>query len=105
MPLRSLTDLDHALRKDPAYETALQELTPYEEIARQLISSRVEHGLLQTELARRSGVSRGAIARLERGEHEPQLATLRRIARALDADLVVKFVFRSRTRRTHPAPL
>jgi DNA-binding XRE family transcriptional regulator len=98
MPLQSLSDLDHELREDQAYETALQELTPSEAIARQLISSRLENGLSQTELARRSGVSQRAIARLERGEHEPRLGTVRRIARALDADLVVEIVFGSRKR-------
>src|SRR6266511_707790 len=80
MPTRRLTDLDRELRKDPEYEAALQELAPYEEIARQLIAFRIENGLSQAELARRCGVSQPAIARLERGEHEPRLATLRRVA-------------------------
>src|SRR6266542_2182173 len=82
MPTRPLTDLDRELRNDPEYEAALEELAPYEEIARQLIAFRTEHGLSQAELARRCGVSQPAIARLERGEHEPRLATLRRVAPA-----------------------
>ena len=90
---------------DPEYDAALQELAPYEEIARQLIAFRVEHGLSQAELARRCGVSQPAIARLERGEHEPRLATLRRVAHALDADLVLDFAFRGRKRRKHLATL
>ena len=105
MPTRRLTDLDRELRKDPEYEAALRELAPYEEIARQLIAFRIEHGLSQAELARRCGVSQPAIARLERGEHEPRLATLRRIAHALDADLVLDFSFRGRKRRKHLATL
>jgi transcriptional regulator with XRE-family HTH domain len=105
MPTRRLQDLDSELRKDPEYETALQELRPYEEIARQLVAFRVEHELSQAELARRCGVSQPAIARLERGEHEPRLATLRRVAHALDADLVLDFAFRSRKRRKHLATL
>jgi transcriptional regulator with XRE-family HTH domain len=105
MPTRRLTDLDRELRKDPEYEAALQELAPYEEIARQLIAFRIEHGLSQAELARRCGVSQPAIARLERGEHEPRLATLRRVAHALDADLVLDFAFRGRNRRSHLATL
>jgi transcriptional regulator with XRE-family HTH domain len=105
MPTRPLRDLDRELRRDPEYEGALQELAPYEEIARQLIAFRIEHGLSQAELARRCGVSQPAIARLERGEHEPRLATLRRIAHALDADLVLDFSFRNRKRRKHLATL
>ena len=105
MPTRPVTDLDGELRKDPEYEAALQELAPYEQIARQLIAFRVEHGLSQAELARRCGVSQPAIARLERGEHEPRLATLRRVAHALDADLVLDFAFRADKRRKHLATL
>jgi transcriptional regulator with XRE-family HTH domain len=105
MPTRPLADLDRELRKDPEHETALQELAPYEEIARQLVAFRMEHGLSQAELARRCGVSQPAIARLERGEHEPRLATLRRVAHALEADLVLEFAFRTRKRRKHLATL
>jgi transcriptional regulator with XRE-family HTH domain len=105
MPTRPLTDVDRELRDDPVYEAALQELSPYEEIARQLIAFRIERGLSQAELARRCGVSQPAIARLERGEHEPRLATLRRVAHALDADLVLDFAFRAGKRRKHLATL
>lgn len=42
MSSRPLTDLDREFRKDPEYEAALKELTPYEEIARQLIAIRID---------------------------------------------------------------
>lgn len=105
MSTRPVTDLDRELQKDPEYEAALQELAPYEQIARHFIAFRIEHGLSQAELARRCGVSQPAIARLERGEHEPRLATLRRVAHALDAELVLDFAFRSGKRRKHLATL
>lgn len=105
MATKTLKALDRELRKDPEYEAALEELSPYEAIARQLIAFRIEHGLSQTELARRCGVSQPAIARLERGEHEPRLATLRRVAHALDADLVLDFSFEDGRRREHLATL
>ena len=105
MPTRPVTDLDGELRKDPEYEAALQELAPWEEIARQLMAFRIEQGLSQAELAWRCGVSQPPIARLERGEHEPRLATLRRVAHALDADLVLDFAFRADKRRKHLATL
>ncbi len=105
MPTRPLTDLERELRQDPEYEAALQKLAPFEEIARQLIAFRLEHGLSQAELGRRCGVSQPAIARLERGEHEPRLATLRRVAHALDADLILDFSFRTRKRRKRLATL
>ena len=99
MPAKRIANIARELATDPEYEAALAELEPYEEIARQLVSFRIEHGLSQAELARRCGVSQPAIARLERGEHEPRLATLRRVAHALDADLVLDLSFRSGNRR------
>src|SRR5712691_12304722 len=103
MPTRGLTDVDRELRKDPDYEAALEELEPYEQIARQLIAFRTENGLSQAELARSCGISQTAIARLERGEHEPRLATLRRVAHALDADLVLDIRYQKGGRREHLA--
>ena len=105
MPTRRLTDLDRELGRDPEYREALEELDPYEQIARQLVAFRIEHGLSQAELGRRCGVSQPAIARLESGEHEPRLATLRRIAHALNAELVLDFSFHAGKRRQHLATL
>jgi transcriptional regulator with XRE-family HTH domain len=53
--------------------------------------SRMAAGITQTELAQRTGMSQPAIARLEAGGTEPTIATLRRIANALDIELVVEF--------------
>lgn len=100
MPTRSLTDVDRELGQDTLYEAALQELSPYDKIARQVIAFRIERRLSQAELARSCGVSQSAIARLERGEHDPRLATLRRVAHALGADLVIDFAFRTGSRET-----
>ena len=105
MPTRPLKDLERKLREDPEYVAALDDRAPYEEIARRLIAFRIEHGLSQTELGRRCGVSQPAIARLESAEHEPRLETLRRVAHALDASLVLDFAFANGRRREHLATL
>lgn len=52
-------------------------------VAMRVISYRIDHGLSQTGLARMLGMHQPAIARLEAGDHEPSLATLSRLARAL----------------------
>lgn len=58
-------------------------------IADQLGARRRELGLSQLELARLTGTTQSAIARLESGQRPPRIDTLLRIADALDADLVV----------------
>lgn len=48
-------------------------------------------GLSQAELARRTGTSQPAVARLERGQVSPTVVVLDRIARAVGAELVIDF--------------
>ena len=83
--------MDDAAARDSEYKAALERLLPYERIARLVIGLRMEMGLSQEELARRVGTSASAIARLESGHHRPSVETLRRVARALDRDLVIGF--------------
>lgn len=52
-------------------------------MARQIVRSRARHGLSQTALARRIGVSQPVVARWEVGEHEPSVSTLRKLSRTL----------------------
>ncbi len=51
--------------------------------ARRLAELREEAGISQYELAKRSGVSKQALSRLELGEREPSWQTVRKIAHAL----------------------
>lgn len=53
---------------------------------------RLELGLTQVELARRSGMTQSQLSRLEAGGTEPTIRVLDRLAKALDASLSVKFV-------------
>lgn len=48
---------------------------------------RLEKGLSQAELAAAIGTSQAAVSRLEAGEQEPRLTTLRKLASALGVDL------------------
>jgi len=48
---------------------------------------RKERGMSQTELAEKAGISLITISRIERGERDPHLTTLLRIARGLDVRL------------------
>jgi transcriptional regulator with XRE-family HTH domain len=48
-------------------------------------------GLSQKEFAERVGTSHSAISRIESGRHRTSVATLKRLAEALDLRLVVGF--------------
>ena len=57
------------------------------ELIDQLVRARQESALSQTEIAARMGTSQSAVARLERGDADVRLSTLRRYAEALGQQL------------------
>lgn len=57
------------------------------EVALRLTALREARGLTQEELAYAAGVSNKTISRLENGRNEPELDTLRKLAKALDAEV------------------
>jgi transcriptional regulator with XRE-family HTH domain len=72
----------------------------WQAIAAQVAAQRRRRDLSQHELADLCGTTQSAIARLERGSRPPRLDTLRRIANALDCELVVELRPRTITKET-----
>ena len=60
------------------------------ELGRTVRELREARGWSQTELAHAAGMTQSAVARFEAGGTVPSLPVLTRVARALDADLVVQ---------------
>ena len=54
-------------------------------MARKIIAARNAVGLSQAALARKAGIRAETLNRLEKGKHTPDLATMNKINRALDA--------------------
>jgi DNA-binding XRE family transcriptional regulator len=52
-------------------------------LAERLVVYRAEHELTQTQLARQAGTVQSVVARLERGDQAPSLATLARLSQWL----------------------
>ena len=73
--------------KDPAVKKAYDALEPAHKLARAFIEGRIAEKLTQTELAKKAGVSREVIARLESGTGNPTMRTIGRVARALGREL------------------
>ena len=82
--------------RDPEYRAAQERLAPYEGIARFVITRRAKLGLTQQELAERMGTSHSAISRVESGQHRTSIATLERLAQALEVRFVMGFETGSR---------
>lgn len=78
-------------RRDPEYRAAQERLAPYEGIARFVIMRRAQLGLTQKQLAERMGTSHSAISRIESGQHRSSVATLERLAQAVEVRFVMGF--------------
>jgi DNA-binding XRE family transcriptional regulator len=82
-----IDDFVAQLERDPEWAEELKqsrvELADQSGEIRSLASMRLSCGLSQRELAQRIGASQPQIARLEQGNGNPEVATLRRLAREL----------------------
>lgn len=78
-------------RRSSEYRAAQERLAPYEAIARFVIQRRSELRLTQQQLAERMGTSHSAISRIEGGQHRTSVATLQRLAEALEVRFVMGF--------------
>ena len=68
----------------------MDELQQRKKLIAQLVEARIEQGISQTELARRLGIHRSSICRLESGTQNPTLDMIIKIASALDKDISLK---------------
>ena len=72
---------------------------------RTLGTLRTEHGLTQEALAAQSSVSRLTIAKLEGGDHNPNLDTLHKLAKVLGDDVYkLAYGWRRKPRGTRGRP-
>jgi DNA-binding XRE family transcriptional regulator/phage-related protein len=81
-----------AAELDDEYRRARARLAPFEQVARLLIRYRMDHGLSQTQLAERAGISHSVVSRIETGQHRTNLETLGKIALGLGRRLAISFL-------------
>ena len=71
-------------------ETVCSEAVPYHAAsARAVSAARARAGLSQKELSERTGIDQSDISKIERGVANPSVATLERIAAALEGELFI----------------
>jgi predicted transcriptional regulator len=90
-----MTDVDKYFEKqlkNPEFLAEWEELQPERAILQALVEAREKSGLTQKEISRRSGIHQSDISKLESGNANPSLKTLRRFAKALGKNLRIEFV-------------
>ncbi len=78
--------------KDEELKAEYDALEPEFAIVQAIIDARKESGLTQKELSVKTGIAQGDISKLENGNANPSLKTLRRLAEAMGKTLKIEFV-------------
>lgn len=93
--VRRDVDLDDFLREfegDPAYEATRASLRAQTNLAINVHRLRAALDLSQEDVARRAGMRQPAVSKIERGDSNPRLDTLSRLARALGVEVDALFL-------------
>jgi len=78
------------LLKDKAVRVEHEKLRPEFELARSILDQRLKKKMTQVDVAKKTGMPQSTIARIEGLTHGlPRLTTLKKIAKALDAELII----------------
>ena len=90
--MMNFDDFLNTQMKDPKFKKEYDALEPEFEIIQAMIDARKDAGLTQQELAKRTGIAQSDISKLERGNANPSLRTLRRLAAGMGKKLHIQFI-------------
>jgi predicted transcriptional regulator len=91
--VKKITHEEHVkeLLKNKKVKEEYEKLLPEYELARSIIEQRLKKKMTQEEVARKAGMPQSTISRIEGLTHGlPKISTLKKIANALDAKVVVR---------------
>ena len=78
--------------KDPEFRREYEALQPERAIIQAIIDARRTSGFTQKELSERTGIAQGDISKLESGNANPSINTLKRLALGMGMVLKIEFV-------------
>jgi DNA-binding XRE family transcriptional regulator len=90
-------EIHEEFMRDPEYSAEYEALRPQYEVISEFIAARAKEGLSQEALAKRTGISRSNISRLESGNYNPSLQFMVRVAQGLGKQLHIEL--RDKTER------
>ncbi|MBR2692630.1 MAG: helix-turn-helix transcriptional regulator [Thermoguttaceae bacterium] len=77
---------------DPEFKKEYEALQPEHAIIQAMIDARRESGLTQKELSERTNIAQSDISKLEKGNANPSLRTLRRLAAGMGMKIRLEFI-------------
>jgi transcriptional regulator with XRE-family HTH domain len=90
--MKTLKDALNQQIQNPDFRAEYDALAPEFAIMQAMIDARKKTGLTQKELSERAGIAQSDISKLERGNANPSMRTLQRLANAMHMQLKVDFL-------------
>lgn len=90
-----MSDLQEYLKEqlvDPCFQKEWDNLEPEFNTIQAMIDARKRCNLTQKELAERTGIDQSDISKIETGNANPALSTLKRLAEGMDMVLKLEFI-------------
>ena len=78
--------------KNPKFKKEWDELEDEYQIIENIVKARIEAHMTQTQLSEVTGITQSDISKIENGNGNPSLKTLRKIAHAVGKKLKIEFV-------------
>ncbi len=78
--------------KDPEFKAEYEKLQPEHAVIQAIIDARKRSGLTQKELSERIGIAQGDISKIEKGNANPSIRTLQRLATGMGMRLKIEFL-------------
>ena len=88
---KSFDDYFNEKMKDPVIKQEYDALEPEYAIIQAMIDARKASGLTQKQLSEKTGITQGDISKLENGNANPSLRSLRRLAEGMGMKLDISF--------------
>ncbi len=89
--MKNWDEVKAGLLNNPEFAAEVKKLEPEYQIISQVIKARVEQNMTQEDLARKVGTKQSNISRLEKGNANPSLQFLKKIADSLGKELLISF--------------
>ena len=88
----TLEELKNEILADPEAKREYDAMEPEFQLILALLELRNEQNLTQQELAERTGINRSDISKIEHGNANPSLKTMKRLAAAMGKRVCISFV-------------
>ena len=86
------TDIKNKYLSNPETKRAYDEMEPEYQLICAIIEARQEKNISQQELADATGIDRADISKIENGNANPSLKTIKRLAEGLGKKVEIRFV-------------